>query len=279
MKKICISIWSLMICVSLNAQVWVKSSDQQLIEDAIDGCFFDISQSYRIIDPKTNKVFGRNGNSAFGTVASFGVKTIFGFCIPDMVVHPWNYDSNFDKYKGLYTPVTYKYQIKDSADIVLDSLQVDKDDCLLHFVNDSTLVGKGLTLNSIKGNLHGWLVWRVEPQENAPKYIIYKKDLNLTDDAKQFDIEKPSSSFQFSGAIYIIPRQQGVGVLQFDLAGVVCPQNGKWVLLPISTFGKPQKEKQKEELDAPPLIEDELTPIDDDKEKGKKTKKNKKNRK
>lgn len=276
MKEKCILIWSLLICLSLNAQVWVKSSDQQLIEGAIDGCFFDISQSYRIIDPKTNQIFGRNGNNAFGTVASFGVKTIIGFCIPDMVVHPWNYDSNFAKYKGLYTPVTYKYQIKDSTDIVIDSLIVDKDDTLLHFVNDSTLVGKGLTFNSTKGDLHGWLVWRVEPQENAPKYIIYKKDLNFTDNARQYDIEKPGCSFQLSGAIYIIPRQQGIGVLQFDLAGVVYPQNGKWVLFPTSTIEKTWKGRQNEESDERPLNEDELTPINDDSEKGKKIKKNRK---
>lgn len=254
----------------------INTSNQQFIEDAVDGAFFQISQSYRLEDPNTHKFYGRKGKSEFGKMSSFGVKVRGGVYVPEKIVLPWKYDENFNKYKDQYIPVRYKTQIQAPEEKEIDSLMVDRSsDEPIYFINDASLFqGDGLEIAKPREQQQGWLVWLVEKGDNsnAPNYVIYKKQIDTKKDSL---IEKPNSSYNLLGAIYIIPQKVGIGCMKFELAGIVSSNvAGKWFF---STIKERENAKHTEDLiEEVSPTEDDLTLSGEDGDKKESNKKHKK---
>ncbi len=275
MKKQILLLSILCGALSLHSQVYVKSPEQQLVEQAIDGCFFEISQSYRLEDPKTKNQYGRNGANIFGSQTSFGVKVSEGFFITDVIAHPWEYDSSFQPYKSEYVPVLYETRINDSIESAISIPDFKNGNKLVYFVSDKKLFdGIGLSLNPQFKDLHGWLVWLVEKEGNAHDYISYKKQIDSLVCGMTYEIDKPNSSFKLVGAVYLVPMQCQLGYLKFGLAGIVVPNKDKWCLVSVCFNETLQADKSKEPI-ATSGKQDELTLVENENPK-KKAKRNKK---
>ncbi len=256
MKKLLILTGFWMIAASMTAQIFVKSSDQQFVEDAIEGCFFDITQSYRLQDTATMKLYGLKGRNEFGTAKAVGVKTTDGFVVPDQIAQPWNYDDNFIQFKESHRPVLYKSIISDGEEQVIDSLTVTASQGLLHFVADSSIFGgQGLTPVKAEGNVKGWLVWLLEQKDESPKYIIYKKDADFSGVASANTVTIPNNSYTPRAGIFLIPTQSGIGTLQFQLAAIIANVEGQWKMMPVGDFSPSQQQTKPTDRQTPLTLE------------------------
>lgn len=235
----------LMLCSNVTAQVFVKSSSQQLIEDAVNGSFFIFRQNYQLKDSTSNEYFGLAGKEEFGMSYSLGVKLKGGYCITDVAMRPWIYDTNFDRYRSTHLPVINKTEYKELSDgsqyktlgfsgDVVKPLIAEK----LYQLEDSTFSGNGFSIDASKGTKEGWIVCITadksleETGENISfSYLIYRKDLNLEKERKEYSIDMPLINQKVWGGFYIVPEQTGIGQITFKLAGLLVGKDKEWVII------------------------------------------------
>ena len=99
-----------------QAQIYVKSENQQLIENAVRDAFFVSINSFQIQDKDGNR-FGTRNNNEFGSERTLGIKTKDGVILTNRAICPWNYDSRFEKYRHDYTPVMSKTLYSEMNDV------------------------------------------------------------------------------------------------------------------------------------------------------------------
>lgn len=256
-----------------------NSSNQQLIQMTIENILVEVKQSYRLMEKETNQLYGRNGENEFGETHCPGIKVLNGLIVSDEVVKPWDYDSNFEKYKEKYTPVLYKTTIKDGQQTYIkDSVTVIR--CMgqeyFSFITDSTsYAGGGLTVDCTcnNGEKDGWIVWFTKGSGKID-YSIIKKRLSFEEDKYVYDTDPLDTSMQVLGGIFIIPTSPSNGVLLMQLSGVLANVDGQWKIVRPDI---PIQNEDKEDVtntEGDEKSEVELTPIDvTDKQKAKRKKK------
>ena len=178
-----LTFWALVANAQIDNLYSFNTSNQQIVQSAVEKGFISVSSSYRLQDLQTKKLYGRNGNDAFGTVTSWGIKIEGGVILLDQAVRPWEYDSNFSKYRGKYGTVPYQLSFNEGdSKITLDS--IDAKACnsqnRLYSIKDTLIAkGEGFKIDSSDGEKNGWIVWLTEEGDSSYTYLVFKKKMEL----------------------------------------------------------------------------------------------------
>lgn len=291
MKKLIILLSLFFASQYCDAQLLVKSTSQQFIEDAVTSGLFISEQSFQISDKETGELFGLNDKSEFGKQYSIGIKITNGLLLNDVAVRPWVYDKKYKKYQDKYDPVFYQAKFAelkekarfDSLTYEMAGMQELVDTTLYCFSSD-TFESKGFALDYTKGEKVGWLVWIVTEKDtdisSTPKFnfSIYRKNLDVNEDENSFDVTHPEEKQNILGGIYVVPYYTEIGVIEFRLCGVMSKSEDGWKIhCPFvgmeDEISSEQKPKQEEEMKEEDEDASELTPVGKGKNKDKKKRK------
>jgi hypothetical protein len=216
-----------------------------MIDDAVRNGFFIVRQKYQLMDTTVNPpaYFGRNNQPHFGIGYSLGVKTADGFYSDDKVLHPWNYDANYEQYRtdNKYKPVIFETAYRLIGDSTYTIMEFQADLCFpvpsTPFVcaKNSSFGKKGFTTDNANGLKKGWLVWVVSDKEVAAvdtiplSLMIYRNELVFESGKNVYEI-KPLAveSKVIAGGIYVIPHVTDIGQITFRLSGLLSRNGDKW---------------------------------------------------
>lgn len=229
--------------LSVDAQIFnfsLRTNNQQLIDQALNGAFVRINQSYELCDTAKNEHFGRNGENYFNIVPFIGVKTEHGLVIPSAIQKPWEYDKDFEVYKNQYKPMAFDSKIsllnsKDKTTIAIsfpiDCVKLTDKLCCL---KDSSQSISGFKVDSVSGAKEGWIIWITGNSDlvknDSIKYNSIKKNIDVPIDGKSVNIEQPELSGLVYGGIYVTPIQTNIGQISLLLTGIIVSEGQGWVL-------------------------------------------------
>lgn len=235
-----------------------------LVEMGVSEGAFLMSHSYQLCDTTTLQKFGRYGSDVFGYKSGLAIKVKGGYLLPNIVVTPWDFDENYTKYKGKYTPVSYQIKSKSFSDSTavnindgaMPTYQVlaGTDFC---FVNDSTSFdGMGFSPSITEGEKSGWCIWYAADKEieNIDSLVTIstisvKYDLTVKSDKNTYEISEPKTDGKLIGGIFVVPTKSSIGCLTFELVGIISNTDSKWnIVTPFFEFKSG----------------DELSPVTDD---------------
>lgn len=255
MKNILLSLF-LVYTICTNAQVFVNSTNQQLIEDAVKSGLIIIHRQYQLQDvtAATPSFFGWNNDLHFGDSYSLAVKTTEGYYIGGQAVHPWKYDNKFDEYQdnAQYAPVLSGSEYRQLSDTVYSSLpfkeQIIKEisENRIYSVRDTVFGNQGFTTYiSATDTIKGWLVWVVSGKplaENSAQplfCITYRSELVCKDDQLLYEINPPAIQTNILGGIYVVPEVTAIGQITFKLAGILHFEHEQWHIVRLNQTSAP----------------------------------------
>ncbi len=263
MKKILIVLIAL---IPIN--VWAltyKTSNQQLIEDAIRNGIIVICQSYQLEDTTTHQRYGRYGNKEFGKSYSIGVKVNGGIAVTTKTTNPWEYDDNFSRYRDSHKPILYQTKVKELSDSTFIQLtpgigSISTSDYISIIPDSTSYNGLGFKCRKYEGKTDGWIVWvtssvdiRDCDSSRIVDHVIYRKNIEFCPDSLSYTIDAPQTTKKVWGGIYVVPQQTKIGELTFNLGGIIMETSpSSWQLFPV--------EDTLLHLDDKINPEDELTP-------------------
>lgn len=289
MKKIALILFLICTYVASHAQFNYPSlsSNQQLIEEALSGGVCLVEQSYQLKENKSGNLYGRGGKNEFGTNYTIAIKVPGGLYLSDRAVHPWEYDKNYNQYKGnKYTPVisSTRYRIINDTlgyrplEAAIDvQVKIPK---IIYEMKSEDLDANGFVTTSLEEKSSGWMVW-VSSEKNADlsrktglTYHIYRKEMNV-EEKSAIAVEVPQTSREIIGGMYMVPRQTSVGQLTFYVQGILVEENNAWKM--VCPFDQPGTEyvTTVETQESEDTSAEELTPVSAKKD-GKKGKDKKK---
>lgn len=281
MKRNIILLFFLLFSISSKAQTFY-TSNQQILKDIVINSFFVIEQSYQLEDTINNQRFGRNNQPEFGKLRRLAVKTQKGCIVSNDVLFPWCSDPDCTQYLGRYKGVisnTIAYEISDtiasardfSTDLISEKNQY------ISSINDSIFSNKGFKVVIPSRKTEGWVVWITAKKGldmitsgNAVSYQIYKKEIAFTEDSLCYEIIGPTTDDNIIGGIYIVPGEPQIGILEFNISGVMIKNNENWKLIPLKFLNSTDENDDREVVNLTPI-----TQIVQDQQKGSKKKKNK----
>ena len=222
-----------------------RSSNQQLIEDAICSGLVLYTHSYQLQDTTTLQRYGRNGQDDFGKSNSLAIKVKDGFIVNNTALTPWLFDSNFDRFRNEYRPISHKVRMREIRDTTICDCQVLNENIYsynntpFHRVTCSDTTNRlGFSLDTIPGKKTGWMVWVMSDEAidssdslHSETYMIYKKEFTFNPDTVRHTIDLPQTDKHIWGGIYIIPKQTDIGQMTFFLSGIANQEDsGEWAL-------------------------------------------------
>lgn len=214
-------------CLSqgLNINSLLRSSSQQLIEDAVQNGIYLIQSSYQLED-STGQRFGLDGQPFFNRLEYFGCILNGGIIIPDEAFRPWQEDQEIKQYIDSYKPVLYEVNIrtlKDSIFHSMDSLAFKDTVCLWNgYVAARKKNIQGFEIDTTAGNKDGWLIL-IDYDDYAITSI--HKSVQIISEGKQI-IEVPTALPKILGGVYVVPTVKSIGQVTFQLGGIVLPADG-----------------------------------------------------
>lgn len=237
MKKLTAFILLIWVFVA-NAQIddlyRFNTSNQQIVQMAVENSFKTVVSSYRLQDLKTQQLYGRNGNDAFGSVEFWGVLIEGGMILFDQTVHPWVYDKNYHKYKGQYKAVPHQFIIvPEGRSYLMKTLNMTPCDHknMLYYVQDTVISsGDGLTVDFSDGVKNGWIVWLTQEADSTQSFIVVKKQIDLEPSIEFIEMDGPNTDKEVKGGIFVYPIYPSIGCVELCLCGVLVNQNEKWFL-------------------------------------------------
>ena len=241
MKKVICVIVVLLYVITLNAQIYVKSTGQAMVEKAVEESFVVVKQSYQLKDKKTGKIFGKNGRSDFGHSYSLGVKTCMGLVITDDALKPWNTDKDFKKVGDSYEPIISLTEARP----LVGKEKLSYVQCPLHIGStqpDGLWIadtGKNepnsMEIDNSSGKKEGWIVWLTAKQslEDNPDVSFTLQTLSKeieVNENKDLEIDSFNSNDYILGGVYVCPVYSGGGHVSFQLVGMTIKDGDKWKL-------------------------------------------------
>jgi hypothetical protein len=236
---------------SLRAQTEIgslfTSSAQQLVEEAVKEGLVVIRRCYRLQDTTaaTPAYYGWNGAPHFGESYSLAVKTVEGYEVGDMAVHPWRYDARFERYRDsvrlvpVISTSEYRRLEGDSyAPLLLrDTAPAGVVAGRLYRLRDST--GEGFDHDPATGVARGWMVWVVSDSALSVagtrklSLVIYRLDITFEAGKSMHEVREAAGNLALKskvrlGGIYILPRVTGIGQVTFKLAGFLHREGDRW---------------------------------------------------
>lgn len=237
-----------------------SSAGQKFVEQAVTDGILLLRQDYYLLDSTTNIKYGWNNQEMFSSVYSTAIHVGNRYFVSDYFVHPWQADSRYLQFQDtvLIPTISQTHQrkltdtiwTKQSYDI--SSLTAIKDSCL-YMLDSLQLPAPGFNLDTTSGNKEGWLVWVVTPDtlmnDKSPIEIItYKHSLTIEPQTYLYEIPKPTFTKQIIGAFYVIPHVPQVGLLEFQMGGILFVQNNQWFVHKIKLAEQKVEEPQKPTL-------------------------------
>lgn len=244
----------------LSSFMPLKSPNQQIIEKIVNSGAFIIKQSYELADSADNR-YGLAGNKAFGVDYTLAIKVKNGFLITNRTVHPWDYNSTYDQYRGRYTPKMFPTNFSEVANVAkYDSIRLEENSLkslssdLLYLTESEQFFGDGFSFGGQIGKNEGWVIWFTKKKEQELdkctdlSLSIIKKEQTIseTNSIYCYPIEPLSTNEEIVGGIFVIPEVMSVGHLELKLCGMICKIANGWVLC--CPFVKKDFAKVKEEL-------------------------------
>lgn len=264
MKKLIIILllWPLM-CYAQFGESLFSTNNQKLIEQAVRNGFVVVEQTYQLEDSVTHKRYGLNKGEIFGKASALGVRVGTDLLVDGQIQFPWENDANFERFRIGHFPV-----INSSSLIELDNSDTTRvaiQDSIISITKslislpDSSVKIKGFTIENVMQPTEGWLIWVTSDMsllewDGSPQVLsIYKKVIDFSPAAQEYEIEAPQTRNHVWGGVFVIPRQTEIGQLTFNLAGIlVNSKEGQWTL---EAMAQPEKESVEPT--------DELTPVED----------------
>ena len=265
---------------ALNAQIYVKSTGQTMVENAVKPALVIVHSSFQIKDNKTGVLYGLNGKKEFGEYVSFGIMTKEGMVLNEDALFPWNYNEKFSKYRNEYSPILSAIQYSNIGATLHDSLDIDLDknvltrDSSFYYYKYNSFDGDGLVIDDSIGEKAGWLLWITIPKDadfgmtSDPAIIVQQKNIEITRETDVVNIIAPQTNYCIRGGLFIVPCYERIGIVEFRLAGGLKGENEEWELYcPFYNLEKETKADANEngsetEVEETPSTE-ELTPVDD----------------
>ncbi len=289
MKKFSL-LFIILIPLQLAGQMF-RSSNQQLIEDAIRSGLILYTHSYQLQDTTTLQKYGRNGQDDFGKSYSIGIRVKDGFVIADNALVPWLYDGNFDRYRNAYRPISHKGQLRVIRDTTVHDCNILNDivesyhNTPFHRVSfPCSHDNHGFSIDTIPGSKAGWLVWIISDNKidipdslHSESYMIFKREMLVQHDSVKQTIDAPQTEKKIWGGIYITPIQTDIGQISFFLTGILskAEDDNKWLLY--TPFVKDvQEEAVIAQGELTPISINDESPNGETEQNGKKIKKGKK---
>lgn len=268
-----------------------RSTNQQLIEDAIRSGLQLYTHSYQLQDTTTNLKYGRNGQDDFGKGYFIGIRVKDGFIITENALAPWLCDVNYNRYRNAYRPISHKGQIRGLRDTtiydcgILNNVVESYPNTPFHRVRSPFQSDNwGFCLDTAPGSKAGWFVWILSDNTidtldslHCESYMIFKREMLVPHDSVKQTVDAPLTDKNIWGGIYVTPIQTDIGQISLLLTGIMAKSedDNQWLL-----YTPFIKDEQEEVV----VTEDELTPInvaderpnEGSEQRGKKNKKEKK---
>lgn len=245
---------------------FVRSANQQFIEEAIRESVMLMRQEYQLEDTVTMQRYTWNAEAQFGYAEAFAVRTQKGYITHRDLVEPWQQDSHYTPYRGTQLRPIYSRTairtVKDSlwreAGTIAPLKREMLDKSPWDHVTDTLFQAQGLKVEPLSGEQQGWLVWlttsnRADSATAKLSLVTYRQTLTLEEGAGRCELPAPSTNEQVLGGLYLVPRYDGCGTITFLLQGIAVEEERGWILL------IPREEPTSEA--ATQLPEGELTPV------------------
>lgn len=218
-----------------------KVLEVQFIEKAIAQGLVGIRQDFQLEDTLIEKSYNFGGDpDRFGGQISFLVKLDNGFVIPDEILHPWDYDPNYPKFKNKqYVPFfnrtsLLKVSQNNWKELEFPFLPTEEGELAngLKYVKDEESVSNGFHRFSGYGKKEAWIVWLLLSEKSSTEthceFVTRPIELTLEKGKKLYEMEAPESKLQLLGGIVVEPVFNGVGRVDFALIGVIGKTDGKY---------------------------------------------------
>lgn len=229
--------------LSLNAQVYVKSTGQTMVENAVKPSLIIVRSSFQVKSNETGVLYGLNGKNEFGEQVSYGIMTKEGVVLSDQAVRPWNYDEIYSRYKKDYSPVLSVIRYFNIGDTVVeyDTHTTMKDmtalnDSAFYFCKSNTSNGEGLAVDNNIGDKQGWLLWITIPKDEStgiasdPTIVVQQKEIKITKENDVFEVVSPNTDHSIMGGLFVVSNYERIGTVEFRLAGILKTGDGGWEL-------------------------------------------------
>ena len=254
----------------------LKSSNQQIIEDAVEDGFVVVSRSFRLQDKETGQLYGYNNMPEFGRAYTLGVRTEAGIlCAAGPVESPWDLDPRYERYAETLSPLVYKTYVtaigmsaEEETDEMAHPLITDAGRGIVLLTDSTATAEKALDGFSTgipeAGEYDGWGVWLTSPKSIdesgkgiAPSQKIFKRRIKFTKKGRTYPIQGPSTEEEVWGGIYLMPVRTSIGHIDFKLVGIMAKaDDGTWSLC------IPDTEGTAGDCDPDETAEDSLTPLE-----------------
>lgn len=242
MKRSILFLTMAMLFTNAIAADLFMSNNQKMVSDALSKAFFVIETPYNIQD-STGVAYGRN-HTFFNRSYTLGLHAKEGLAIHAKALYPWIGDADFDKYKHAYTPVLRTSCIRE-LDGTVDSLLLDttvwKKQCLgdvsYYLSKQNASLKHGVQLDTTFVG-EGWMVWitantQMSKMDSTTKthYLVYRKSFDLTQKDTCAIGALPFSADEYVwGGAWFIPHFDGMGKIDFLLAGICFKNGDDWFL-------------------------------------------------
>lgn len=230
-----------------NAMAQPKSAKQtapsvglSVLDRALQEGFVCIKQDFQLEDTLTRTLYNYGDNTdEFGAQISFMVKLDHGFIIPDEIMHPWDYDLNYPRYKNMqYVPVINRTSLLTISQNDWEKLDIpfwptEKGELAngLKYAIDEKTASDGFHRFSGYGKKTVWIVWLLTTeQENSKEiqcqYVTEPMELTIEKGKKLYKMDEPKSKLTVLSGIVVEPIYHGIGHVDFALVGVIGKTDG-----------------------------------------------------
>lgn len=242
MKQLIITIVTLLTVVTVaSAQdFFVKggSSNQNLVEEALSDAFRVVRVEFQLEDTVSHERFNLEGKSFFGFSEGLCIKTDKGWIAPASTVTPWNNNLEVKQFPD-YKPVISTVSALSSADTVWNQvarLSVEKAESVpgtsYSCVPDTSAFGPGLVCSGLEEKTDGWIVW-IARKGNEISVTTYGHHVVVAD-STTFGIGRKVVPDGVVGGFYVKPVYPSVGVIRFELAGLMNKSLDGWKVVPFA---------------------------------------------
>lgn len=219
-------------------------------KDAVKSELFLIRQQYTL--SRNGEEYGSDGKPYFGESYSLGIKVSGGMLLQRCVLFPSAYDTAYDRYKDQYdTKYYYSYQ-RALTDSVYRRVDFEFGSQFMDVVDGDSLLFRhtdkksnfGLQIDGRFGARDGIMVWAyasTNVRDSLMSVDLRQTSYRMKEDPDTAVVQlNPNDAGRVIGGVFVVPKYEPQGRVQFLLAGVaVRGENGQWRLAsPLERFSK-----------------------------------------
>ncbi len=251
-----------------------------IVTDALSPELSIIRQQYQL--EREGDHWGKNGKNYYGENYTLGVKVAGGIIFLGDVLTPWKNDADYQKRNavGNYTPVLYRSYQRGINEGIFQEVELDLDSYAKPLNGDKSLYINadarkdfGLNIDESTGEKKGYMIWAYSTttlQDSAMlvNFVQNSYQVEATAESTIYSMT-PDNQERLLGGIFVVPKVERGGRVQFLLVGVAAPDaDKKWNLHLLTTEANPlpkeiaDKRKKKDDKKKEEEPNDsELTPI------------------